>query len=411
MKSISSTSGGHWSNKKTQFLAQQQLLRLLRYYMHYWPHRSIKQKQSLPPSNNNIQALKIKNVNDVNDVNVDAVYALFREKLGSVAIRKQLFDKMNLVDQFAPERDETANLDEIFKEFNKNIALTIPNPKKGKFALPTTTFSLEERDPKLIADIVNRLANDAQQAAISELISNIDTKVKEQIKEVKLEIKLLLDKTKKQRLDEIERLETSDALKRSEIEDKIKSLRNAAKDKRLDRIAELTEASEIAHSLGIKNPLDYKLKKISDSSIVNSQIMTDVSSKSSGLYSLGYEALEAEIATLSKRSNDDPFVNGLRTLEEKFRLLEYNRKAEQLKNRTNDAPFIAVLREKENNLAYFESIKIDPKNIKVAHLDQAAFPPEKKIKPKRKLIVVLGLVLGLILGIIIAFFRNLKPKT
>jgi len=39
-------------------------------------------------------------------------------------------------------------------------------------------------------------------------------------------------------------------------------------------------------------------------------------------------------------------------------------------------------------------------------VDQAAYPPESRIKPKRKLIVVLGFVLGLMLGIFGAFFSN-----
>ncbi|WP_198266037.1 GNVR domain-containing protein [sulfur-oxidizing endosymbiont of Gigantopelta aegis] len=37
--------------------------------------------------------------------------------------------------------------------------------------------------------------------------------------------------------------------------------------------------------------------------------------------------------------------------------------------------------------------------------------PDKKIKPKRALIVILGLFLGLIFGILIAFIRNIMNKT
>ncbi|WP_198264904.1 hypothetical protein [sulfur-oxidizing endosymbiont of Gigantopelta aegis] len=47
---------------------------------------------------------------------------------------------------------------------------------------------------------------------------------------------------------------------------------------------------------------------------------------------------------------------------------------EQLKNRTDDTPFVKELREKEKKLAYLESISIDPETVRVAHLDQAAFP-------------------------------------
>ena len=54
----------------------------------------------------------------------------------------------------------------------------------------------------------------------------------------------------------------------------------------------------------------------------------------------------------------------------------------------------------------FESIHIDPETVKTVRIDQAAFPPDERIKPKRKLIVVLGLMLGLMLGVFAAFFVN-----
>ncbi len=39
-------------------------------------------------------------------------------------------------------------------------------------------------------------------------------------------------------------------------------------------------------------------------------------------------------------------------------------------------------------------------------VDQAAYPPSSRIKPKRTLIVTLGAVLGLMLGVFTAFFMN-----
>ncbi|MCP3675034.1 MAG: hypothetical protein GY829_11280 [Gammaproteobacteria bacterium] len=195
---------------------------------------------------------------------------------------------------------------------------------------------------------------------------------------IKDEIQALRISAKNQRLDKIERLEAVNILERRKVEDKIKIFKDSAKGKRLDRIIKLTEASKIAHSMGIKDPIDYKLKKISDLSNTNSQIMTDVSSNTNTLYSRGYEALEAEITSLTQRTNDEPFIKELRGLEDKLKLLEHSQKIEQLNNRTNDAPFIAELREKENTLTYLSMIKIDPENIKVAHVDQAAFPSKNK---------------------------------
>ena len=60
--------------------------------------------------------------------------------------------------------------------------------------------------------------------------------------------------------------------------------------------------------------------------------MTDLSNKEVRLYTLGYEPLEAEINSLTKRENDDAFIKELRNLQRELNLLEHNRKAEQLKN-------------------------------------------------------------------------------
>ena len=103
---------------------------------------------------------------------------------------------------------------------------------------------------------------------------------------------------------------------------------------------------------------------------------------------------------------DDPFIAELRGLEETLILLENNRKVEQLKARSNDDAFISPLRDKEYELAWLESISINPLTVTTARVDQAAYPPKRPIKPRRKLIVVLGLMLGLMLGVFVAFFVN-----
>ena len=205
----------------------------------------------LPPDSNDIQALNIKNVSGVN---ISTVYAVFRENLGSIALRRTLFEQMKLVDQLVAERDETTNVNEIFNQFNTKINLIIPDVKENEYILPTTTLSLEERDPVLIAEIINHLAEAAEQATIIQLISDIKAKVNGHIEEIKIEIELLRDKTKKQRRDEIERLEIADLLERSKIEDKIKTLRDSAKAKRLDEIERL-ESLDLLERSQIKDKI------------------------------------------------------------------------------------------------------------------------------------------------------------
>jgi len=418
----------------------------------------------MPPTASDIQAL---NISGVQSINTGSTYTKFEQNLNSIIPRETIFAEMNLLDKFEPDE----SIDEIFSEFNQTLTITTPKVEKDKTPIPTITFAMEWEDPVLIAQVVNRIATEAERITAIELISDIQTLISARVKELKLEIQLLREKTEKQRLDEIERLETTDTLDRKTINDKIASLRSkasnerlaeisrleeadqidrkgieekistlrySAKERRLDRISTLKEATKIAHSLDLVDPIGYKLKKITDSIALNSQVLTDFSNRTPQLYTRGYEALDAEITSLSNRkiddpfikelrdlqdrlqqlkynekiavlktrNSDDPFIPELRELQEKLNLLEYNRKVEQLKSRQNDDPFIASLRDKENQVARLESIHIDPATVKTARLDQAAYTPEKRIKPKRRLIVVLGLMLGLMLGVFAAFFVN-----
>jgi len=422
----------------------------------------------MPPTASDIQAL---NISGVQSIDTGSTYTKFEQNLNSIIPRKSIFAEMNLLDQFVPDREPDNSIDEIFSEFNETLTITTPKAEKDKTPIPTITIAMEWEDPVLIAQVVNRIATEVEWVTAIELISDMQTRISARVKDLKLEIQLLREKTEKQRLDEIERLKMADALDRKTIKDKITSLRskasnerlaeisrleeadqigregieekistlrNSAKEKRLDRISTLKEASEIAHSLDIMDPIGYKLKKIGDSIAINSQVLTEFSSREPQLYTRGYEALDAEITSLSSRkiddpfikdlrgledrlqqleynekiaalkvrNNDDPFIPELRGLQEKLKLLEYNRRVEQLKSRENDDPYIKSLRDKENDLARLVSINIDPLAVKTVRLDQAAYAPQERIKPKRRLIVVLGLMLGLMLGVFAAFFAN-----
>jgi uncharacterized protein involved in exopolysaccharide biosynthesis len=69
--------------------------------------------------------------------------------------------------------------------------------------------------------------------------------------------------------------------------------------------------------------------------------------------------------------------------------------------------FIEGLRVSEiklQQLQYFDLTRFQLGSV--MRVNQAAFPSKVRIKPNRKLIVVLGGVLGLMLGIFAAFFFN-----
>ena len=132
------------------------------------------------------------------------------------------------------------------------------------------------------------------------------------------------------------------------------------------------EASLIASSLGIKRRVD------ATNIIQNTQMNVDIATASTPLYYLGIEALSAEINILKNRKSDDPFIAGLRDLQEQLALLR--------------------------------SIKIEEEGMHAVRVDQAAYPPKNRIKPNRSLIVSLGTVVGLLLGIFLVFFVSFVQK-
>ena len=104
----------------------------------------------------------------------------------------------------------------------------------------------------------------------------------------------------------------------------------------------------------------------------------DIATSTTPLYYLGLKALSAEINILLDRKSDDPFINGLRDLQEKLALLS--------------------------------SIKIEAEGQYAVTVDQAAYSPKYRIKPNRRLIVSLGTVVGLFLGIFLVFFVSFIQK-
>ena len=150
----------------------------------------------------------------------------------------------------------------------------------------------------------------------------------------------------------------------------ISSKREMAKIRRLDQIVNIEESANTALLLGIKDRVD------TTNVVQNNQL--NITTTSTPLYYRGFRALNAEIEFLKNRKSDDPFISGLRDLQEQLALLR--------------------------------SIKIEEEGQHAVTIDQAAYPPKNRIKPNRRLIVSLGTVVGLFLGIFLVFFVSFVQK-
>ncbi|MCY1310285.1 hypothetical protein D9M70_604610 [compost metagenome] len=96
------------------------------------------------------------------------------------------------------------------------------------------------------------------------------------------------------------------------------------------------------------------------------------------MYMRGSKALRAEIKSLEARKSDDPFIPGLRSLEEKQ--------------------------------ALYNNIDINPEAVQVFSMDGLVETPDTPIKPKSLLVMLVGAVAGLALGLLIAIGRLLVEK-
>lgn len=122
---------------------------------------------------------------------------------------------------------------------------------------------------------------------------------------------------------------------------------------------------------------------------------------------MGVDALEAEREALNARRSDDFSEPRIAEIEKQLTLLDRNRQVEILEARQNEDIYLKDLAEWRQEAAQLKGIKFDADGLRLARLDQQALEPLATTKPKRALIIALGVVLGLMAGIFLALLRNL----
>jgi len=222
----------------------------------------------------------------------------------------------------APERTPETRDEDIYEGFAEMIKI-----ESGD----STSISIELHDAEVAAQWVNDYIKFMDTETITSMVENQRNSITSQIRD---------------------------------IEYLIGSKRQMAKQRREDQILRFEEATVIARKLEIKDRVD------TNTIVQNNQL--NISTSNTPLYYRGFKALNAEIVFLNNRKSDDPFIAGLRDLQERLALLR--------------------------------SFKFSIKGMHSVHIDQAAYPPKHRIKPNRRLIVSLGTVVGLFLGIFLVFF-------
>ncbi|WP_263293078.1 LPS O-antigen chain length determinant protein WzzB [Pseudomonas sp. BF-R-30] len=153
------------------------------------------------------------------------------------------------------------------------------------------------------------------------------------------------------------------------IERQIKTQRDSAKARREDRITQLQEALKVAEEIGLEKPSMITGRNDGEFTA----FMGD-----SLMYMRGAKALRAELQVLKSRESDDPFIPNLRDLQEQYEL--------------------------------YAGVKLDTEGVAVFRQDGNIEMPDAAIKPRKALILALGVVLGGMLGLFIALIRLMLKK-
>jgi len=293
----------------------------------------------LPPKQKDIQSLNVQGLEGqgqgqgLQKVDVVTVFTAFKNNLSSRTLQKKFIKEKGLMELLAPDRTQESRDENIYEGFANMFKIEnfkIENEEN-------TIFSMESDDPLIAAEWINSYIEFIDTETIRVLVVNVQNSIAVQVRD---------------------------------IEYKVGSKRKMAKQRREDQIFRFDEAAVIARSLGVRDRIEV-------TNVVQNNQMNS-STSSNPLYYRGFRALSSESETLKNRKSDDPFIEGLRDLQEELALLR--------------------------------SIKIEAEGMHAVTVDQAAYPPKNRIKPNRRLIVSLGTVVSLFLGIFLVFFVSFIQK-
>ena len=231
--------------------------------------------------------------------------------------------------------------------------------------------------------------------------------INNRLRELEAKINAARSSYRSEKEGEIATLVEADTRKRAELEDELQALRLELKIERDARVAQLSEAISIARSLGYTHPTTPMSIADSVQGSSSRQMRTEITSQTMPLYFMGTQVLEAERAALLKRTNDDFTDERIAKTTKKLKLLEVNRRVEMLVNRTNEDLYLKYIEPLRAEAVRLGSLNTDMSRLGLASIDRMAQTPTDPIKPKKALIVVLGVLVGLLVGLCIATARYL----
>jgi len=308
---------------------------------------------------------------------------------------------------FESLRRPSRSLEQTFESFNQQaFKMFQPDPKKTDNLSAYVGIQLTYPEGVDGVALVNGLVEYSLQRERERIAADLAVVIQNRLNQLELQIAAARASYEATKESRIAALLEADSLKRAQLQDELKALRQQLKTRRDNRIAQLDEAARIAKALGIVKPTTPSALGESDRVAQGSVIRTEVNSQQIPLYFMGSEALEAERDALLQRRSDDFTEPRVAQIANELQLLANNRQIEVLNKRENEDLFLKDLAIWREEAAHLRSLNVDVSTLKLVTVDQLAMQPLKPIKPKKALILALGLMLGGMLGLFIALLRN-----
>lgn len=334
---------------------------------------------------------------------VGAALESYEVRYGFFKDNPTLFESVVVASRSQEQNFERLNR-EGFKVLKPN-----PDPKKTSEFSPYVGLQLQYGNKLDGPAIVNGLVRYAIDQERTRLREDLDVIIKNRLEKINRSLQELRDGYQTEKEIQVTNLTEKDTLKRLRLQDELDAIRETLKTKRENRIKSLDEAIAIAGSLGIKKPTTPS-SLAEGIKIDGSVIKTEVNNQQIPLYFMGTDALQAEKQILLDRENDDFTSGRIVEIQQELKLLEHNRQIEVLKSRENEDLFLAELADKQREISRLNGLKLNMDALQLVKIDMHATQPNSAIKPKKALIVAVGIVLGGMLGLFAALIRTAIRK-
>lgn len=312
---------------------------------------------------------------------------------------------------FEALRQPNRSLEQTFESFNREaFKMLQPDPKKSDNLSAYVGIQLTYPADVNGVALVNGLVDHVIQSERGRIAADLQTVIQNRLNQLDLKMAAARANYEANKEARIAKLLEADSLKRAQLQDELKALRQQLKARRNNRITQLDEAIRIAKALGIGKPTTPSALGESERVAQGSVIRTEVNNQQVPLYFMGSEALEAERNALLQRRSDDFTEPRIAQIAKELQLLASNRQVEVLKQRENEDLFLKDLAVWREEAARLRNLNFDVADLKLVSIDQIAVEPLKPIKPKKALVLALGLVLGGVLGLFIALLRNMLRR-